>query len=185
MFAVIKTGGKQYIVKEGDILQVEKLEANNGQKINFDQVLLIEDREETLIGTPFIENALVRAEVVKNLKGEKVLIFKKKRRKQYRRTRGHRQELTEVRVEEIIRDRTSIPVKRERAVEVRVEGRALPEKKPEKEMKPKKIPEERAEVSRREKVVKKPKVEERPKVKRVVKGIQAKKAKPKPKKRAK
>jgi large subunit ribosomal protein L21 len=109
MFAIIKTGGKQYRVQEGDVLDVEKLPAEANQKFNFSQVLLVASDEETLIGTPFIEKALVRAEVVENFKDEKVTVFKKKRRKQYRRTRGHRQNLTRVKIERIIPDTTAVP----------------------------------------------------------------------------
>ena len=109
MYAVIKTGGKQYRVKEGDLLEIEKLGAEKGQKINFDRVLLIEDEGRVLVGTPVVENAVVRAEVVENIKGDKVLIFKKKRRKQYRRTKGHRQELTKVRIEKIHPDAKLVP----------------------------------------------------------------------------
>lgn len=109
MFAIIKTGGKQYRVQEGDLLEVEKLPAEPGQKFHFSQVLLIGSDEETLIGTPLVEKALVRAEVIENFKDEKVIIFKKKRRKQYRRTRGHRQELTRVKIEKIIPDATAVP----------------------------------------------------------------------------
>ncbi len=109
MYAVIKTGGKQYRVKEGDLLEIEKLGAEKGQKINFDQVFLIEDEGRVLVGTPVVENAVVRAEVVENYKGDKVLIFKKKRRKQYRRTKGHRQELTKVRIEKIHPDAKLVP----------------------------------------------------------------------------
>ena len=109
MYAVIKTGGKQYRVKEGDLLEIEKLGAEKGRKINFDQVLLIEDEGRVLVGTPVVENAVVRAEVVENIKGDKVLIFKKKRRKQYRRTKGHRQELTKVRIEKIHQDAKLVP----------------------------------------------------------------------------
>jgi len=109
MYAVIKTGGKQYRVKEGDLLEIDKLGAEKGRKITFDRVLLIEDEDQILVGTPVVEKALVRAEVVENFKGDKVLIFMKKRRKQYRRTRGHRQELTKVRIEKIYPDGTLIP----------------------------------------------------------------------------
>lgn len=104
MFAVIKTGGKQYRVQAGDVLEVEKLKVEPSLKVIFDQVLLIGDEGSTLIGTPFVEKAAVRAEVVETLKDDKVIVFKKKRRKQYRRTRGHRQQLTRVRIEEIIPD---------------------------------------------------------------------------------
>jgi len=109
MYAVIKTGGKQYRVKEGDFLEIEKIGAEKGQKINFDQVFLIEDEGRVLVGVPVVENAVVRAEVVENYKGDKVLIFKKKRRKQYRRTKGHRQELTKVRIEKIHPDTKLVP----------------------------------------------------------------------------
>jgi len=109
MFAVIKTGGKQYVVKEGDVLRVEKLNAEAGQKVLFDQVLLIEDGDQTLIGTPVLGAAVVKAEIVRNFKDDKILVFKKKRRKQYRRTRGHRQPLTEVKIEKIYADKTVVP----------------------------------------------------------------------------
>ncbi|MDD8030844.1 MAG: 50S ribosomal protein L21 [Acidobacteriota bacterium] len=98
MFAVIKTGGKQYRVKEGDILSVENLEAEPGQVVNFDQVLLLEDGDKIQVGAPFLEKALVKAEIVENYKGEKVIVFKKKRRKGYRRKKGHRQLLSKVKI---------------------------------------------------------------------------------------
>jgi len=102
MFAVIKTGGKQYKVQEGEILQVEKLNIEKGKKVKFDEVLLIEDGDKTKIGTPFVKSAVVEAVVVENFKDKKVIVFKKKRRKQYRRTKGHRQELTKVQIERIV-----------------------------------------------------------------------------------
>lgn len=102
MFAVIKTGGKQYRVQEGDVLRVEKIKAGDGQKVTFNQVLLIETGEKVLIGTPFLEKAVVQAEVLRNLKSEKIIVFKKKRRKQYKKKRGHRQQHVEVRIEKII-----------------------------------------------------------------------------------
>jgi len=101
MFAVIKTGGKQYKVQEGDVLEIEKLHKEKGQKVTFDRVLLIEDGGKTLIGTPFIENAQVKAEIIENFKDKKVIVFKKKRRKQYKKKRGHRQGLTRVKIEKI------------------------------------------------------------------------------------
>lgn len=109
MFAVIKTGGKQYVVKEGDKFSVEKLELPAGQIFLFDQVLLIDDGADTALGTPFLEKAVVKAEVVRNFKDDKILVFKKKRRKQYRRTHGHRQNLTEVVIAKIYPDRTVVP----------------------------------------------------------------------------
>ncbi len=102
MFAVIRTGGKQYRVQEGDILEVEKLRKKEGQKVVFKEVLLVEDGDSVLLGMPLVDKAQVKAEVVENFKDEKIIIFKKKRRKQYRRTTGHRQELTRVKIEQII-----------------------------------------------------------------------------------
>ena len=109
MYAVIKTGGKQYRVKEGDLLETEKLNAGKGQKVIFDQVFLIENDDQVLIGTPVVSNAAVKAEVIEQFKGDKVLIFKKKRRKQYRRTKGHRQEMTRVLIEKIYPDTKIVP----------------------------------------------------------------------------
>jgi large subunit ribosomal protein L21 len=102
------TGGKQYRVKEGDVLSVEKLNIEPGRKAQFDRVLLIEDGDDIQVGTPVLDNAMVLALVLENFKDEKVLVFKKKRRKQYRRTRGHRQPLTKIRIARITADRTLI-----------------------------------------------------------------------------
>ena len=129
MFAVIKTGGKQYKVQEGDVLNVEKLNMEKEKKVTFDKVLLIEDEGKTLIGTPFVENALVRAEVIENFKDKKVLIFKKKRRKQYRRTRGHRQELTRIKIEEIIHGIKAVSKKKPAEVVKKEKEEVTPEKK--------------------------------------------------------
>jgi len=109
MFAIIKTGGKQYRVQVGDVLSIERLPAGAGKTALFDQVLLIADDKETLIGTPVIEKAAVRAAIIEDFKGEKVIVFKKKRRKQYRRTRGHRQELTRVKILNIVADAALMP----------------------------------------------------------------------------
>ncbi len=108
MHAVILTGGKQYRVKVGDVLAVEKLELEPGRKAQFDRVLLIEDGGTVQVGTPVLDNAMVLGLVLENFKDEKVLVFKKKRRKQFRRTHGHRQQLTKVRITRITPDRTGI-----------------------------------------------------------------------------
>jgi large subunit ribosomal protein L21 len=102
MFAVIKTGGKQFRVQVGDILDVEKLDLEEGKKVTFNDVLLIEDDKSTLIGTPVVEKAQVVGEVMENFNDKKVLVFKKKRRKQYRKTTGHRQLLTRIKIEKIV-----------------------------------------------------------------------------------
>jgi len=144
MFAVIKTGGKQYKVQEGDVLQVEKLNLEEGKKVTFDQVLLIDDEEKTLIGAPFLVNALVRGEVIENFKDKKVIIFKKKRRKQYKKKRGHRQELTRIKIEEIVTDLKAAP-KKERAKpkEKAEEKKAPPKEELKAAVKPKEIKKER------------------------------------------
>lgn len=148
MFAVIKTGGKQYRVQEGDVLNVEKLNMEKEKKVTFDNVLLIEDEGKTLIGTPFVENALVRAEVIENFKDKKVLVFKKKRRKQYRRTRGHRQELTRIKIEEIIHGIKAAPKKKPAEVVKKEKEEVAPEKKvPEIAKKEKVIPKKPVVVS--------------------------------------
>ncbi len=108
MYAVILTGGKQYRVKEGDVLAVEKLDLEPGRKAQFDRVLLIEDGETVQVGAPVLDNAMVLGLVLENFKDEKVLVFKKKRRKQFRRTRGHRQQMTKIRITKITPDRTGI-----------------------------------------------------------------------------
>jgi large subunit ribosomal protein L21 len=97
MFAVIKTGGKQYRVVSGDVIKVEKLEAEAGATIALDQVLMVGDT----IGTPLVAGATVSAEVIAQDRGPKVIIFKKKRRQNYRRKNGHRQDLTVLRITEI------------------------------------------------------------------------------------
>ncbi len=101
MYAVIQTGGKQYRVKEGDIFSVEKLVKEPGQVITFDSVLAIEDGANIQIGKPVLKGASVSVQVLDQYQDDKVIIFKKKRRHNYRRKRGHRQELTLVKVFDI------------------------------------------------------------------------------------
>jgi len=111
MFAVIKTGGKQYKIQEGETLQVEKLNIEKGKKVKFKEVLLIENEGKAQIGTPFVKDVVVEAIVVENFKDKKVIVFKKKRRKQYRKTKGHRQELTKVKIERIVLEKKQAPKK--------------------------------------------------------------------------
>lgn len=103
MFAVISTGGKQYTVAKGDILEIEKLPVKEGDKVKFDQVLLLKDKSEIQIGKPILKGVKIGGTVIEQKKGEKIIIFKKKRRKQYRRTKGHRQLLTSVKIDDIIK----------------------------------------------------------------------------------
>jgi large subunit ribosomal protein L21 len=103
MFAVIKTGGKQYKVAADDVLTVEKLEGDAGGDVTFDAVLMVGDGDAITVGAPLIEGASVRAEVVEQTKGPKLISFKKRRRKHGSQTRkGHRQKLTKVRIVEIV-----------------------------------------------------------------------------------
>jgi large subunit ribosomal protein L21 len=98
MYAVIQTGGKQYRVANGDVITVEKLEGDAGSTLAIEPVLMVNDGKATQIGAPVIEGASVIAEVVEQTRGDKIVVFKKKRRQGYRRTMGHRQELTVLRV---------------------------------------------------------------------------------------
>ena len=95
-YAIVKTGGKQYKVEEGASLAVEKLEANEGENVIFDQVLLISKDGKTLIGTPTVSGANVEAKVIAQKRAPKVLVFKKKPKKGYKKLQGHRQYLTQV-----------------------------------------------------------------------------------------
>ena len=102
MFAVLKTGGKQYKVQAGDILRVEKLAAIAGDKIQFNDILMV-GGETPVVGAPFVAGAAVQAEVIEQIKGEKVIHFVKRRRKHSsQRTKGHRQHLTLLRVTEVL-----------------------------------------------------------------------------------
>jgi len=100
MYAIIATGGKQYKVAEGDVVRVEKLEAAEGEKVVFDQVLLI-GGEETVMGSPVVQGAKVSATVTGNGKDEKVIVYKYKRKSGYHKKNGHRQLFTEVKIDKI------------------------------------------------------------------------------------
>ena len=102
MFAVLKTGGKQYRVESGDVLRIEKLAATAGETVQFNEILMI-GGDELVIGAPLVAGAVVRAEVVDQVKADKVITYHKRRRKHSsQRTRGHRQKLTEVKITEIL-----------------------------------------------------------------------------------
>ncbi len=98
MFAVIKTGGKQYRVEANQVIKIEKLEVAQGGKIEFNEVLLLNDGKTVQAGTPLVAGAVVEAEVVSQMRDRKVIIFKKKRRHNYRRKKGHRQHITVVKI---------------------------------------------------------------------------------------
>jgi len=98
MYAVIKTGGKQYRVSEGDVLQVEKLAGKAGDEISFAEVLLVGDGDATKVGKPVVKGAAVKAQIVSHGRDRKIVVFKMKRRKNYRRKTGHRQPFTQVKI---------------------------------------------------------------------------------------
>lgn len=101
MLAVIKTGGKQYTVKEGDELLVEKISAKDGTKVKLDGVLLISNEKTVTIGQPLVKKGKVNAKLLSQEKGPKLIIFKYKRRKKYRRKIGHRQQYSRIKIEKI------------------------------------------------------------------------------------
>jgi large subunit ribosomal protein L21 len=102
MYAVIKSGGKQYRVESGAKLRLEALAAEVGSAISFDQVLLVGDGEGVKVGAPLVSGALVKATVLGHGRGDKVRIFKLQRRKHYQKSQGHRQSYTEVRIDDIV-----------------------------------------------------------------------------------
>lgn len=101
MYAVIKTGGKQYRVVEGDTLRIEKLDVATGETVEFDQVLMLGNGDDVKLGAPIVEGARVAAEVVDQGRGKKLMIVKFRRRKHHRKQMGHRQWFTEVKITEI------------------------------------------------------------------------------------
>ena len=101
MYAVIQTGGKQYRVANGDVITVEKLEGEAGSTLAISPVLMLDDGKDTQVGTPIVEGAAVTAELLEQTRGKKIVVFKKKRRKGYQRTHGHRQDLTVLRIVDV------------------------------------------------------------------------------------
>ena len=102
MFAVIKTGGKQYRVAADSVLTIEKLEAEAGATVEFTEVLVVGEGADAKFGAPFVKGAIVKAEVVEHNRGKKVIAFKKRRRQNSKRSRGHRQHHTVVRITDIV-----------------------------------------------------------------------------------
>ncbi|GJM02430.1 MAG: 50S ribosomal protein L21 [Rhodomicrobium sp.] len=101
MYAVIKTGGKQYRVAKDDVIKIEKVEGEAGDKIEFGEILILGSDDETTIGAPLVEGAKVTGEVLEQGRASKIIVFKKKRRHNYRRKKGHRQHQTVVRITDI------------------------------------------------------------------------------------
>ena len=101
MFAVIKTGGKQYKVAKDDVITVERLPGEAGGSVSFEEVLML-GGDDTKVGSPLVDGASVSGEIVEQARGEKIIVFKKQRRQNYRRKKGHRQELTVVKITDIL-----------------------------------------------------------------------------------
>jgi len=101
MYAVVSSGGKQYRVQEGEILRLEKIEGEVGSPVSFDEVLMFSDGENVNIGQPALENISVKGTIVEQGKTKKIIVFKYKRRKRYRRKQGHRQLFTAVKIDSI------------------------------------------------------------------------------------
>ena len=101
MYAVVNTGGKQYKVQAGDVLRVEKMPGDVGSPVTFDKVLMVADGEEINVGQPVLENTSVKGTIVEQGKAKKIIVFKYKRRKRFRRKQGHRQTFTAVKIDSI------------------------------------------------------------------------------------
>ena len=102
MFAVIKTGGKQYVVSPGQKLKLEKLEAEAGKSVVFNDVFLVADEDKAEVGSPVVKGASVEAKVIRQLRTKKVIVFKYHNKTRYRKKAGHRQNMTEVEIEKIV-----------------------------------------------------------------------------------
>ena len=108
MFAVIKSGGRQYKVSVGQTLEVNRLPVDDGALVKFEEVLLISDENGSMIGTPLLDNAMVLATAIKQGRGEKLIVFRYKSKKRFRHRRGHRQELTILSIDDIVADGKSL-----------------------------------------------------------------------------
>jgi large subunit ribosomal protein L21 len=101
MYAVVKTGGKEYRISQGDLIRVEKMEGKVGDQVTMKDILMVSHEGQVQVGNPLLANAVITGQIVQQVKGKKVLIYKMKRRKNYRRTKGHRQTYTYIRVNDI------------------------------------------------------------------------------------
>lgn len=129
MYAVVETGGKQYRVQSGDVIKVEKLAGAAGEKIALDKILAASDGASLKVGAPVVAKAAVEAEILEQGKGDKVIVFKKKRRQNYRRKNGHRQELTTLRVTSISVDGKTSVYEKKASVKAEVASEEVAEKK--------------------------------------------------------
>ena len=135
MYAVIKTGGKQYRVQEGDVITIEKLNANVGDKVEFDEVLVLGEGADIKVGTPFLDGVKVFGTVTENGKGKKVIIFKYKSKKDYRKKQGHRQPYTMVEITGLGTDKPAKAAPKAEAAPAAAKETATETKKPAKSLK--------------------------------------------------
>ena len=138
MLAVFKTGGKQYSVKAGQILKVEKLEGEKGDSISFKDVLAISESTQNTIGSPLVEGAVVEAKILDQIRDKKIIVFKKRKRQNYRSTQGHRQYLTVLKIETISMGGKKSESEKKEAKTNTSEKKAAPKKAAPKKAAPKK-----------------------------------------------
>ena len=125
MFAIVRTGGKQYKVAPGDVFEVERLKAETASTIVLEEVLLVGDETECTVGTPIVEGAGVTCTVLSSIRGPKIRVFKYKAKKRYRRMQGHRQELTVLRVDDVrVLDKNTSPPKRAKTTSLKMDSTA-------------------------------------------------------------
>ena len=135
MLAIFKTGGKQYSVKAGEILKVEKLNGIKGDKVSFTDVLAVSDDKTNSIGQPLLKDAIVEAKIVDQIRDKKIIVFKKRKRQNYRLTQGHRQYLTVLKIETISFGGKKTKATPEVKKTQKAESKELPKKSEEKEIK--------------------------------------------------
>ncbi len=164
MFAVIRTGGKQYRVAKNDVITVEKLAGDEGAKLKLGDVLAVGEGKATKFGTPLVEGASVAVTVLEQTRGDKIIVFKKKRRQGYRRKKGHRQDLTVLRITDIVAGgKKAAAAKTEAKSEAKPKAEAKTEAKPKAKPKPKTAAKPKAEAEAKPKA--KPKTAAKPKPK--------------------
>jgi len=115
MYAIIESCGKQYKVSEGDVVSFEKLDAEEGKKVSFDKVILVSDDKKVEVGAPYVKGVKVEGKVVEHGKGKKIIVYKYKAKKNYRRTQGHRQPFTKVEITKIVAGKAETEAKKETA----------------------------------------------------------------------
>jgi len=149
MYALVRTGGKQYRVAKDDTILVERISADEGAEIILDDIVMLGDGDKVTIGTPRVEGAAVSATVVRQTRGPKIIIFRRKRRKNHRRTQGHRQDLTLLKINAIAENSKALapkaaPKKAAAKTEAKAEAKAAPKKAAAKEATAKKAPAKKA-----------------------------------------